>query len=280
MYGRINGSSNIQSSHSPNSDNAEDQSFTGMLEGMHIAARGSHASSSSAASRPYSLVSDPPGVELSQSSFAAKVKDFYGDEIQDIAARPQSYSRSVSLKAERAADVAYNHGRTDSDSKDARYFSYQLGNTSVGLLRTEGIADDMSDVFEGEQWQQQFPGRIATSVVSFQVTHPLVDNAGDILLEHLLRRDGERPLLLSHPINEQAKARTAALGFGDVGHSMMALDQTRHGDEWTKNSEGKWQRKDKPPLYLSTIDDGERNAHHASPARAPAHAPEWDDDLM
>ncbi|WP_407151052.1 hypothetical protein [Bradyrhizobium sp. ORS 86] len=41
----------------------------------------------------------------------------------------------------------------------------------------------MSDVFEGEQWQQQFPGRIATSVVSFQVTHPLVDNAGDILLD-------------------------------------------------------------------------------------------------
>ncbi len=33
MYGRINGSSNIQSSHSPNSDNAEDQSFTGMLDG-------------------------------------------------------------------------------------------------------------------------------------------------------------------------------------------------------------------------------------------------------
>ncbi|WP_407151051.1 hypothetical protein [Bradyrhizobium sp. ORS 86] len=61
---------------------------------------------------------------------------------------------------------------------------------------------------------------------------------------------------------------------------MMALDPTRHGDKWTKNSEGKWQRKDKPPLYLSKIDDGEHNTHHASPARAPAHTPEWDEDFM
>ncbi|MFG3594293.1 hypothetical protein [Bradyrhizobium sp. RDI18] len=148
-------------------------------------------------------------VEITRSSFEENVRDFYSDEIEHIAAKPQQYSLPVSSKAERTAQVAYDHGRK-SGSENARYFSYQLGNKSVGLLRTEGGAS-MSYVFKEEKararWREQFPGRTElTSTVDFRVTHPLVENAGDILLEHQLRLDGERPLLLSHAVNDDAKA--------------------------------------------------------------------------
>ncbi|WP_249791471.1 hypothetical protein [Bradyrhizobium sp. SRL28] len=98
------------------------------------------------------------------------MKDFYGDEIEHIAAKPQQYSLLVSSKPERAAQVAYDHGRK-SGSENARYFSYQLGNKSVGLLRTEGGAS-MSDVFKEEKararWREQFSGRTElTSTVDF-----------------------------------------------------------------------------------------------------------------
>ncbi|OAF04273.1 hypothetical protein AYJ54_24075 [Bradyrhizobium centrolobii] len=278
MYSRISGPSNIQpTSISDVDDDADSQRFADAFAGMHMAEPSSYASSSSAATRPYSLARNPPVVEISSSSFEEKVKDFYSDEIEHIAANPQQYSRAVSLKAERAAYVAYRHGSTDSDSKDARYFSYQLGNKSVGLLRTEG-GSSMNDVFEGDQWRNQFPGRTeTTSTIDFRVTHPLVDNAGDILLEHQLRLDGERPLILSNPVNPEAKARAAALGFVDVTNSTMALDPTQHPDKWTKNGDGEWQRANKPPLYLSKADDTE-GSDIDDVERTPTTPPDSDDD--
>ncbi|WP_456639470.1 effector protein NopP [Bradyrhizobium sp. USDA 10063] len=215
-------------------------------------------------------------MEISRSSFDRKLEDFYGDEIEHIAANPQQYSRPVSLKAERAADVAFRFG-TRPGSEDARYFSYQLGDKSVGLLRTEG-GGRMSELFEGDEWREQFPERTEiTSTVDFRVAHPLVDNAGDILLEHQLRLDGKQPLLLSHPINPEAKARATALGFVEVGDSMMVLDPTKRPDKWTKNSDGEWQRANKPLLYLSKAEDSEgRDTEGAE--RAPNTPPDWDDD--
>ncbi|WP_246667660.1 Effector protein NopP [Bradyrhizobium macuxiense] len=274
MYNRISGSSSIQSTGISDADDADSQRFSDMFSAMHMAEPNSYASSSSAPTRPYSLVRKPPVVEISSSSFEKKVKDFYGEEIEHIAADPQQYSRPVSLKAERTAYVAYRHGGTGSDSKDARYFSYQLGNKSVGLLRTEG-GSSMKDVFEGEQWREQFPGRTeTTSTTDFRVTHPLVDNAGDILLEHQLRLDGERPLILSNPVNPEAKARAAALGFVAVSNSTMVLDPTQHPDKWTKNSDGEWQRANKPSLYLSKADDTEGS----DTDRVESTPPDSDDD--
>ncbi|WP_407114429.1 effector protein NopP [Bradyrhizobium sp. LMG 9283] len=169
-------------------------------------------------------------------------------------------------------DAAYNHGRK-AGSDDARHFSYQLGNKSVGLLRTEGGAP-VNDVFKGEtaraRWQEQFPERSEiTSTIDFRVTHPLVENAGDILLEHQLRLDGHEPLVLSHPVNPEAKARAAALGFVEISDSLMVLDPTRNPDKWGKNSNGEWQRENKPRLYLSKAEEsaGIRNvpAEHEIP---------------
>lgn len=47
----------------------------------------------------------------------------------------------------------------------------------------------MSELFKGDNaWREKFPRRDEiTSRIDFRVTHPLVDNAGDILLEHQLR---------------------------------------------------------------------------------------------
>jgi hypothetical protein len=66
----------------------------------------------------------------------------------------------------------------------------------------------MATGFTSQRWRELFPGRTdVTSIVDFQVAHPLVGNAGDILLEHQLGRDGERPLVNWRPANDEARAR-------------------------------------------------------------------------
>ncbi|WP_246505991.1 host specificity protein [Mesorhizobium silamurunense] len=215
--------------------------------------RDPRASSSLAPTRPYSLASQPPIEELDKSSFAKKMRDFYSDEIKHIADNPQEYSPFVSSKAERTATLARLYGSTDQDSPKARYFSYDLGETCAGLLRTEGGFN-----IEREQWRDRFPGRKhITSIVDLRVTHPLVENAGDILLEHQLRLDGERPLIMSRPALPDMEDRLQQMGFVDVGQDRWVLDPTQHPDKWTKNSNGEWQRAGKPGLYLSKSDESE-----------------------
>ncbi|ANT54325.1 host specificity protein (plasmid) [Mesorhizobium amorphae CCNWGS0123] len=248
MYNPISGSSTRASQADEPGQSVESDSFTETLAGMPSrSAPDPHASSSSAPTHPYSLASQPPVVELERSSFARKVKDFYGDEIKHIAENPQEYSPFVSSKAGRTATIARLYGGTDTDTPKARYFSYDLGEKSVGLLRTEGGFG-----INNEPWREQFPGRKEiTSVVDLRVTHPLVENAGDILLEHQLRLDGERPLIMSRPASQGMEARLAQMGFVDVGENRWVLDPTQRPDKWTENSDGEWQRADKPGLYLS-----------------------------
>ncbi|WFU40167.1 Effector protein NopP [Bradyrhizobium sp. CB82] len=247
MYSRINGSSG-QFSNASQADeprySADSDSFADALANMHLG-------SSSSGTRSYSLVDRPPVVEISRRQFADKAREYHGDEIRQIGANPQEYSSHISSKAKRTKKIAKKYGTTQYDTDSARYFSYQLGNTSVGLLRTEG-GFEMGDVFQGEQWQEQFPGRTeVTSTVDLRVVHPLVENAGDILLEHQLRLDGDGALLHSRPGNQEARARSRQFGFVDVDADNMVLDPTQYPDRWTKNSNGQWQRADKPALYLS-----------------------------
>ncbi|WP_342724112.1 hypothetical protein AAFG07_34275 [Bradyrhizobium sp. B097] len=71
--------------------------------------------------------------------------------------------------------------------------------------------------FDVKKWHELFPGRTGTtSTVDLQVVHPLVENAGDILLEHPLRVNGERPLLNLRPAHPQARARAEQMGFVEV----------------------------------------------------------------
>ncbi|WP_375785031.1 hypothetical protein ACE10Z_36505 [Bradyrhizobium sp. Pha-3] len=142
-----------------------------MFSPLNLASAGSQAGSSSTATRPYSLVSEPPVVEISRSTFEDKLAEFYGDDLENIAAHPQRYSRPVSQKAQRTADIAFRFG-TKAGSEKARYFSYQLGNKSVGLLRTEP-GGAMSKLFKGDNtWRETFPGRDEiTSTIDFRVTH-------------------------------------------------------------------------------------------------------------
>ncbi|KRQ06508.1 hypothetical protein [Bradyrhizobium manausense] len=253
MYSRINGSSG-QFCNACQADDArysaDSDSFAETLANMHLGPN-SHAGPSPSATQSYSLVGRPPVVEISKRSFAEQAKAFHDDEIMYIAANPQEYSPHISSKAKRTKEIAEQYGTTKYDTESARYFSYQLGNTSVGLLRTEG-GFEMRDVFQGEQWQKKFPGRTeVTSTVDLRIVHPLVDNAGDILLEHQLRLDGDGALLHSRPGNAEARARSQQFGFVDVDDDNMVLDPTQHPERWTKNSDGQWQRADKPALYLS-----------------------------
>ncbi|MGL3210417.1 Effector protein NopP [Bradyrhizobium sp. BR 1433] len=261
MYSRINDPFSQVSNAADTNDtsySADGHGFAETLANMHL---GSDASSSS--SRSYSLVDQPPVVEISKRSFAKKAEAFYGDNIKHIADNPQVYSPRISSKAKLVKKVAKKYGNTK-DTEHARYFSYQLGNTSVGLLRTEGGCK-MSDEFEGDQWQKAFPGRTeVTSTVDLQIAHPLVVNAGDILLEYQLQLDGDRALLRTRPANDEARARSRELGFVEVDDDNMVLDPTQHPDKWTKNYDGKWQRADKPTRYLSKAEssDSENETGH------------------
>ncbi|WP_342724032.1 Effector protein NopP [Bradyrhizobium sp. B097] len=281
MDNRISDSSMTHpaSANGPYADD-DSQRLADMFCTLNLAPSSSHAGSSSTATRPYSLVSEPPVVEISRSIFEDKLAEFYGDEIGNIAAHPQRYSARVSEKAQRTADIAFRFG-TKPGSEDARYFSYQLGSKSVGLLRTEA-GGSMSELFKGNSaWRERFLGcDEITSTIDFRVTHPLVENAGDILLEHQLRIDGDEPLVLTHSFNSEAKARAGALGFVEVSDSMMVLDPTKHGDKWKKNRAGEWQRDGKPPLYLAAAEvgagsDAKHTVNAASPAQDP-HDDEYD----
>ncbi|WP_167770769.1 hypothetical protein [Bradyrhizobium niftali] len=80
---------------------------------------------------PYALVDEPPLVEISRSSFENKLAEFYGEDIEHIAANPQRYSRSDVPKG------STHSGRcvllpTKSGSEKARYFSYSSGTRAPG----------------------------------------------------------------------------------------------------------------------------------------------------
>ncbi|MCF6127521.1 Effector protein NopP [Mesorhizobium sp. M7A.F.Ca.CA.001.07.2.1] len=256
MYGRIGGSSDSYRAHNAGEQaDAGSEGFADTFARMHLSGSEGSGASSSAAPQAYSLNSRPPVVEINRTSFRRQVRQFHGDEITHIADNPQEYSEFVSSRARRTADVAQQYG-IRRDTEHARYFSYQLGDRSAGLLRMEG-GFSMNE-FESESWREQFPGRTeVTSIVDLQVAHPLVENAGDILLEHQLRIDGDRPLLNWRAANPEAQARAQTMGFVEVDHGDLVLDPTQHPDKWTKNSAGEWQRAGKPPLYLHKTEDSD-----------------------
>ncbi|SFV17660.1 hypothetical protein SAMN05192541_12978 [Bradyrhizobium arachidis] len=128
----------------------------------------------------------------------------------------------------------------------ARFYSYRLGDEIVGLLRAGGPAR-----IKGDHFQQQFGRNDITSVVDLRVTHPLVENAGDILLEHQLREDGDQPLILSRPALAGMEPRLADMGFVPVGRNHWVLDPHQRPDVWAKNENDEWQRVGKPTKYLS-----------------------------
>ncbi|PVE21684.1 host specificity protein [Microvirga sp. KLBC 81] len=241
MYSRITGSTSRSTSASQSDESgqaADDQTFTETLAEA--------APASSSATRLYSLTSEPPIYELDRKTPEEELKSFYGDDVKHIANNPQEYSDFVSNKAACTAMVA-RVGASVADEPGSQYFSYQLGDKSVGLLRVgPGFR------IKGKDWQKEyFPERKnISSVVAMRVTHPLVENAGDVLLEHQLRLDGKKPLIMPRPANDNPKPRLEQMGFVDLGGNEFVLDPKRHGDKWTLNDDREWQRADKPRLYL------------------------------
>lgn len=93
----------------------------------HMAQPDLNASSSSASARPYSLVSQPPIVEIDRSAFGRKVRDFMAMKSNTS----PEYSDFVSSKAARTAMVARLGGGIQDEIDEARHCSYQLCRTSV-----------------------------------------------------------------------------------------------------------------------------------------------------
>lgn len=249
MYGHsISASQSAGASRTDESgESGDSQRFEGTLASMEP------GSSSSANTRPYSLVSTPPIEEIERDTFDREVREFFGDDIKHIADNPQEYSDFVSTKAERAAIVARGYASTpDNLNNKAKFFRYRLGDTTVGLLRAGGPV-----LVRGDRLQRQFGRNVFTSVVDLRLSHPLVENAGDILLEHQLRQDGDQPLVMSHPALTGVEPRLAEMGFVHLGGNHWALDPTQHPEKWTKNADDEWQRSDKPALYLSKAEGGD-----------------------
>ncbi|MDA9474373.1 hypothetical protein XI03_07580 [Bradyrhizobium sp. CCBAU 65884] len=131
--------------------------------------------------------------------------------------------------------------------------------------------------FDVEKWRELFPGRTGTtSTVDLQVVHPLVENAGDILLEHQLQTGGERPLLNLRPANPEARARAAKMGFVEIDADNMVLDPET-SDKWVRNSLGKWQREGTAARYLSKVDDS-KPSNTEIPATSSTY--DYEDDFM
>ncbi|WP_245473445.1 host specificity protein [Bradyrhizobium zhanjiangense] len=252
MYGRIVGSSS-QSTSASQADESRHSDDEGFAERLAATAPYAGPSSSQPATRRYFIDSRAPIKEIERGTFGEEVKAFYSDEIKHIADHPLEYSDFISKKAERAANVARTQGHTDEDTDEARYYAYRLGDKTVGLLRTEGGLR-----VGGRRFSAQFPGRDAvTSQVDLRVTHPLVENAGDILLEHQLRQDGEKALIMSKPAFTGVEPRLAQMGFVPVSDkNHWVLDPHQHPDKWTHNAEGKWQRVGKREGYLAAESSG------------------------
>ncbi|UWU76122.1 host specificity protein [Bradyrhizobium huanghuaihaiense] len=247
MYNRIVGSS----SQSTSASQAEEWGEAGDSPRFAEAVAGMEpgGSSSETAAR-YSLVSEPPIKEIkTRDGFMKEVKRFLADDIRHIAEHPEEYSDFVSEKAERAATVAGSYVNTyDDPDKPAKFYRYKLGDETVGLLRVGGPARIKDD---SGRFKEQFGRNDITSVVDLRVTHPLVENAGDILLEHQLRQDRDRPLVLSRPAVEEVEPRLAEMGFVHMGRNYWVLDPKQHPEVWEKNENNEWQRVGKPTKYLS-----------------------------
>lgn len=84
---------------SDDGSHTDSQRFLDVFSALSLAPSSCSVDASLAAVPPYALVDERPVVEISNSSFENKLADFYGGDIEDIAANPQRYSRWVSEKA-------------------------------------------------------------------------------------------------------------------------------------------------------------------------------------
>lgn len=92
-------------------------------------------------------------------------------------------------------------------------------------------------------------------MVDLRVTYPLAENAGDILLEHELRMDGDHPVVLSRPGVGGMEPRLAEMDFVHVGRNNWVLDPQQHPKVWTKNENG--HRVVRHTKYLSKVEDSD-----------------------
>lgn len=157
-------------------------------------------------------------------SFMRKVKRFLSSDIMHIASNPQEYSDFVRRKPSGLQlSVEAIPVLTMIRISPRDFSAIRLGDETVGLLGAGG-----SVRIKGDHFRQQFGRNDITSVVDLRVTHPLVENAGDILLEHELRMDGDHPLVLSRPGVGGMKPRLAERGFVHVGRNNWVLDPQQH----------------------------------------------------
>lgn len=186
-------------------------------------------------------------------SFMRKVKRFLSSDIMHIASNPQEYSDFVRRKPSGLQlSVEAIPVLTMIRISPRDFSAIRLGDETVGLLGAGG-----SVRIKGDHFRQQFWRNDITSVVDLRVTHPLVENAGDILLEHELRMDGDHPLVLSRPGVGGMEPRLAEMGFVHVGRNNWVLDPQQDTKVWTKNVNDQRHRVDRPRKYLSKVEDSD-----------------------
>jgi hypothetical protein len=190
----------------------------------------------------YRFEARPPIGEIGKEQFHAELRKLL-EEISEIANNPKVYSPEMAGKASRGIEV----GRECLDSIElenpTRYFSYKLGDKHVAFMQISTIARPASS------------REARRTIIEFRVSHPLVANAGDILLEHAMRLNvHQKPVLQSYPASAEAESRNRALGFSDPDEDgIMRLSPTATPRHWTLNEQGEWQRAGKPNKYL--VDD-------------------------
>lgn len=161
-----------------------------------------------------------------------------------------------------------------------RFFSYRLDNQDVGLmaicrpdntrhpykhvieakLENEDIAANSDDIdseiekmTDDDLHDMELPNVIDKML---EFSSPAVENACDILTEHALRIAGPKGILTSVASFPEAEQRSKQLGAHEGGDGDMILNP-RQVPQWKTNSEGEWQRAEKPEKYLTNAPEGD-----------------------
>lgn len=179
----------------------------------------------------------PPLQELTRERYRdCLAKDFSRQALKPIADDPGSYSDFVSEKARHAMSLSYAARLALlAPDRTARYYGYKLGANTVGTMQTV-----------------QKRGALH---INYLITHPGVENAGDILLQHAIGQAGKTPRLTLCADNQAAAFRYRQLGFsGPPGR--MRLDPARSRGQWAM-ADDHWIRAARRGDFLVAEDAGE-----------------------
>ncbi|HUZ62678.1 MAG TPA: hypothetical protein VMU82_03090 [Acetobacteraceae bacterium] len=189
---------------------------------------------------PYEWITDSPvlEVEIEMVEIYASV---WADRIAEIKNAPGTYGADlVRLARQSESILASLVAHADAEERSVQQFAGRSFYDKMLMMR-----NDRCKVF-GYPLDGIYVGFImveldtsSTIKVAWVVSHPLVENAGDILIEYVLRLR-QNPTIRLVAASTDAANKYARLGFAASGMHMV-LDPSRCPNQWERIG-GQWRR--------------------------------------